>query len=71
MAFEANELFSLVIGGAREEKVLVMMVRESSGTLSFFVRRMDAEDPLRAERSARERRVRGTWRLIALPGVAD
>lgn len=61
----------MVIGGAREDRVLVMMVRDRSGILSFFVRRIEAEDPLRAERRARERRARGTWRLIALLRAAD
>lgn len=61
----------MVMGGARVDRVLVMMVRERRGMLSFLVRRMEAEEPLRADRRARERRARGTWRLIALPGVAD
>lgn len=64
-------MFSVVIGGAREDSVLVMMVRDKSGMLSFFVRRIEADDPLRAERSARERRARGTCRLMALLGAAD
>ena len=62
---------SVVTGGTREKSVLVMMVRERRGTLSFFVRRIEAEEPPRAERRARASSARGTWRLMALFGVAD
>ena len=53
-------MFSVVMGGARVDRVLVMIVRERRGMLSFLVRRMEAEEPLRADRRARERRARGT-----------
>lgn len=60
------------MGGRREEvKVLVMMVRTRRGVLSCLVRRMEAEEPVRAERRARERRLRGTCRLMAFRGEAD
>lgn len=68
---DGKEAFSVVIGGPRDESVLVMIVRERRGILSFLVRRIEAEEPPRAERSARESRVRGTWRLMVFPGVAD
>ena len=55
----------LVIG------VLVMMVRERRGTLSFLVRRRDAEVAFWAERRARWRGARGTSRLMVLFAAAD
>ena len=39
--------------GREELKLLVMIVRESSGMLSFLVKRMEAEEAARAERRAR------------------
>lgn len=47
------------------------MVRERSGILSFFVRRREADDAVRADRRARWRWARGTRRLMVLEGPAD
>ena len=44
----------------------MVMVRERTGILSCFVRRMEALEPARAERRARTREARDTSRLIAL-----
>ena len=52
-------------------RLLVMIVRESKGILSFFVRRMDADDAERADRRARWRAARGTRRLMVLFSTAD
>lgn len=41
------------VGGRVEVRLLVMIVRESRGMLSFFVKRMEAEDAVKAERRAR------------------
>ena len=49
----------------------MIIVRESRGRLSFFVRRMEAEDAERADRRARWREARGTRRLIVLFSAAD
>lgn len=62
---------SVVIGGTREEKLLVMIVRTRRGMLSCLVRRMEAEEPVRADRRARERRARGTCKLMAFFAEAD
>lgn len=51
--------------------MLVKMVRVRSGMLPFFVRRMEADEAVRAERRARFRWARETWRLMVLLGVAD
>lgn len=59
------------IGGREDVRLLVMIVRESRGTLSFFVRRMDAEDALRAERRARRRGASGMRRFMVLFSTAD
>lgn len=59
------------IKGTREEKVSLIMVRESKGISSCLVRRIDAEVPERAERRARWSGASGTWRLIVLAGIAD
>ena len=67
--------FSVVVvmevGGLDEARLLVTMVRESSGMLSFLVKRMEAEDALRAERRARWRGGRGMRRFIVLFSTAD
>lgn len=52
-------------------KLLVMIVRESRGISSFFVRRMDAEEADRAERKARWRAESGTRRFMVLFSAAD
>lgn len=39
--------------------------------LSFFVRRREALEAVRAERRARLKWARETWRFIVLLGVAD
>lgn len=59
------------VGGREELKLLVMIVRMSSGTLSFFVKRMEAEEAVRAERRARWRGARGIRRLMVLFSTAD
>jgi hypothetical protein len=62
---------SVGMGGMREDKLLVVMVRTRRGMLSCLVRRMEAEDPERAERRARESRASGTCKLIAFRAEAD
>lgn len=62
---------SVVVGGTRVEKLLVMMVRTRRGMLSCFVRRIEAEEPVRAERRARDKRFSGTCKLIAFFAEAD
>ena len=52
-------------------RLLVMIVRERRGRLSFFVRRILAEEAERAERRARRREGRGTRRLMVLFSAAD
>ena len=59
------------VGGRDDLRLLVMMVRMSSGTLSFFVKRMEAEEAVRAERRARWRGARGMRRLMVLFSTAD
>ncbi len=44
--------------------LLVMIVRDRRGMLSFFVRRMDADVAWRADLRARRRGLRGTSRFI-------
>ena len=51
--------------------MFVRSVRERRGMLSFLVRRREAVEAVRAERRARLRWVRETWRLMVLFGVAD
>ena len=51
--------------------VLVMMVRERTGTPSFLVRRIEADEALRADLRARWRGGRGSSRLMVLLGAAD
>lgn len=63
--------WSVVIFGTRVDKLLVMMVRTRSGMLSCLVRRIEAEEPVRAERRARDRRFSGTCKLIAFFAEAD
>lgn len=62
---------SVVICGTRVAKLLVMMVRTRRGMLSCLVRRIEAEEPVRAERRARDRRVSGTCKLMAFLTEAD
>lgn len=64
-------LYEVVMGGAREASVLVVMVRESKGWFPSLVRRREALDAVRAERRARYRWARGTRRLMVLLGAAD
>ena len=59
------------VGGREEGRLLVTMVRESKGMLSFFVKRMEAEEALRADRRARWRDARGIRRLMVLFSTAD
>lgn len=61
----------MVCGGRQVCRLVVIIVRESRGMLSFFVRRMDAEIALRAERRARWRGPRGIRRFIVLFSTAD
>lgn len=56
----------------REEvRLLDMIVRESSGTLSFLVKRIEADEAVRADRRARWRGARGIRRLMVLFSTAD
>ena len=59
------------VGGREEGRLLVTIVRESKGMLSFFVKRMEAEEALRADRRARWRDARGIRRLMVLFSTAD
>lgn len=59
------------VGGREEVRLLVMMVRESRGMSSFFVKRMEAEEAERAERRARWRGARGMRRFMVLFSTAD
>ena len=54
-----------------EGRLLLMIVRESKGMLSFFVRRIEADDAVRAERRARWSGARGIRRFIVLFSTAD
>ena len=54
-----------------EARAEVTIVRERRGTLSFFVRRIEALDAEKAERRARWRAARGTRRLMTLLAEAD
>ena len=51
--------------------MLVRIVRERNGMLSFFVRRMKADEAVNAERRARLRGASEIWRLMMLLDVAD
>ncbi len=51
--------------------MVVKIVRERTGTPSFFVRRMEADEALRADFRARERGGKGSSRFIVLEGAAD
>lgn len=51
--------------------VLVVMVSDNNGMLSFFVRRILAQTAFCAERRARCSGASGTSRLIVLFGAAD
>lgn len=51
--------------------VFVMIVRERTGTPSFLVRRIEAEEALMADLRARWRGGRGSSRLIVFLGAAD
>lgn len=62
---------SVVICGTRFDKLLVMMVRTRRGILSCLVRRIEADEPVRAERRARDKRLNGTCKLIAFLAEAD
>ena len=57
--------------GWEEVRVLVMIVRERRGILSFFVRRIEDEEAVSAERRARWSEARDTRRLIVLFSIAD
>lgn len=57
--------------GRRVEMLSVIMVRDRRGTLSFFVKRIEAEDAEAADRRARRSEARGTRRLMALFSAAD
>lgn len=61
----------VVVGGRKDVRVLVRIVSERRGMLSFFVRRIEAPEAVRAERRARLRWARETWRFMVLLGVAD
>ncbi|KAL9581183.1 MAG: hypothetical protein Q9212_004047, partial [Teloschistes hypoglaucus] len=52
-------------------RVVVRIVRERTGMSFFFVRRREAEEAVTAERRARFRWARETWRLMMLLAVAD
>lgn len=57
--------------GRVQFRLLVMIVRERSGILSFFVRRIEVLDAVDAERRARKRGRRGMRRLMVLFSTAD
>ena len=59
------------VEGREEERLLVMMVREISGMLSFLVKRIEAEEAVRADRRARWRGARGMRRFMVLFSTAD
>lgn len=60
------------VGGRRSEaKVVVVIVIARRGIPSFLVSRIEAEVALMADRRARFRWVRETWRWMVLPGVFD
>ena len=57
--------------GRMAARLLVIIVKERRGTLSFLVSRIEAEVALRAERRARLRGSSGIRRLIILFSAAD
>ncbi len=59
------------VGGREEVRLLVMIVRESRGMLSFLVKRIEAEEAERAERRARWRGASGMRRFMVLLSTAD
>ena len=59
------------VGGRVEVGLFVIIVRERRGMLSFFVRRMEAEEAARAERRARWRGASGMRRFTVLFSTAD
>lgn len=60
------------VGGRRSEaKVVVVIVIARRGMPSFLVSRMEAKVALMADRRARFRWVRDTWRWMVLPGVFE
>lgn len=59
------------VGGREEGRVLVVIVRERRGMLSFFVRRIEDAEALVAERRARVSDARGIRRLMVLFSLAD
>ena len=67
--------FSVVVvievAGRDGIRLFVTIVRESSGMLSFLVRRMDAAKAFEADRRARSSGARGIRRFIVLFSLAD
>lgn len=59
------------VGGLVDVRLLVMIVRERSGILSFFVKRIEALDAVEAERRARSSEDSGIRRLMVLLSTAD
>lgn len=59
------------VGGRVDGRLLVMIVKESSGMLSFFVKRIEALDAVAAERRARRSGGRGMRRFMVLFSTAD
>ena len=57
--------------GRMEARLLVIIVKERRGTLSFLVNRIEAEVALSAERRARLRGSSGIRRLMVLFSAAD
>lgn len=51
--------------------MVVKIVRERTGTPSFLVSRIEADEALRADFKAQERGGRGSSRFIVLLGAAD
>ena len=62
---------TLVLGLVAVLKVVVVMVRESMGMLSFLVRRSWTEVAPTADLRARVRAWMGTSRLMVLRGLLD
>ena len=59
------------VGGREDVRLLVIIVSERRGTLSFFVRRIEADEASSAERRARWRGANGIRRLMVLFSTAD
>lgn len=68
---ESKVVVVMAVGGLEEARLLVMIVKMSSGMLSFLVKRMEAEEAVRAERRARWRGARGMRRFMVLLSTAD